>query len=467
MRNFNFMAGRLSSFPLLLAGVLAISFVAVESESNAQKPGGYGHHAHKHGNNKRGPCEKGHWHRCRGKHRRGTDAKKTRDGLRHGHGHKAKAWGNKSGSFCGGQGGCTGGTGSGYRGLASNLYQAASTLTGEIQKLQQTQQEIAQESVSDQPGPDSQDAQGFYQASDGGQSRYAKYEASDGVVQEQVELYNDLGDTIGELEEEANRYREQAAEMDRMAEKSENNTENLDTQNSPYSGSGNNLASGITDNKSAKLTSNPKAKEYDPKIKSSKDGDGLASSEFNDKTKSLSSISLQTDAQYPTKAVDKAGLIGGQNMSAASRGSLRDELRARFNQKYGREPSEGELNSLTSQAEKSGASARSVVNASKEGKPGDLPEAGSAEDAVAAFQGGLSGASVSLAGSETDASVKAMLEELNASDPNKSRGPASVQSSGIGAEDGPTLFERSHAAHKRCQKNGCVSQREGAERGEG
>ena len=78
------------------------------------------------------------------------------------------------------------------------------------------------------------------------------------------------------------------------------------------------------------------------------------------------------------------------------------------------------------------------------------------EESISPFGKSLGGNTIAFVGSETDASVKAILSELG--NPEEGgRQPASLQNSEIGSQEGPTLFERCHATHKRCAKSGCVT----------
>ena len=146
-------------------------------------------------------CQNWHHGHCHGARDRLREARETRDRHEHDHGDRAGGWRKSAGNFCGGQRGCDSGTGSGYRGLASGLLDAASDLNGQAQKLRQAQRNIAETSISEQPGPRNQDARGFNEANENGQSRLSRYadKASDPVVKEQAKAYDALGEEIGEL----------------------------------------------------------------------------------------------------------------------------------------------------------------------------------------------------------------------------------------------------------------------------
>jgi hypothetical protein len=74
-----------------------------------------------------------------------------------------------------------------------------------------------------------------------------------------------------------------------------------------------------------------------------------------------------------------------------------------------------------------------------------------------AFGSSLGNPKVELSSSETDDSVKKLMEDFENSE-GDGRDLASVmEGSGIGEIDGPSLFERLRQVHDRCMQRGCVS----------
>jgi hypothetical protein len=282
------------------------------------------------------------------------------------------------------------------------------------------------------------------------------------VVEAQSAQYDEIGRTIDELEEDAKKYEQQAQEMNSMADASEKRAENIETVNAPAATAANtapvsaeNLRPNghVADDPPAKLAKNALARKQEP---------GSFGPDPVSAPASSSNISTPATSAYPNKisanlATESPKSTGSFGTASASRSSLRENLRARFAEKNGRQPTAKELEVLSQapEAQPTGAPSRS---AEKDAAKKAGAELGSQEDTVASFNKGLGDPRLEIAGSETDASVQAMMRELGTTEPARSRGPASSQSSEIGSEDGPSLFERCHATHKRCQKNGCVSQ---------
>lgn len=396
-----------------------------------------------------------HWrhHHCHNGHRRHRDSREAREKHRAGHGHRAESLRNASGGFCRGQRGCNSGTGSGYRGLASGLLSAARDLNSHAEKLRESQRNIAQTSISEEPGPQSQDARGFNAANGNGQSRLSNYadQASDPVVKDQAETYDMLGEEIGELEKEAQKYEEQAAEMNQLADKSERYADNLGTKNAVNGNATERFGAGGTDSPNGHVASDPSAR-----LERNPDGIGKSESQITrQEPGSLAGPSLARgpDASYPSAAANGPASSAGNRFTP--QGSVRDEIRARLKEKYGRGPTSEEVSRVASAAERAGGlkELEKAGFVDKNGKPLITPEAGSAEDTVAAFSKGLGDPRLEIAASETEASVRAMMSSLGAA---ADRRPASLLGGGIGLEDSPSLFERARATHVRCQKNGCV-----------
>jgi hypothetical protein len=83
---------------------------------------------------------------------------------------------------------------------------------------------------------------------------------------------------------------------------------------------------------------------------------------------------------------------------------------------------------------------------------------GGGDEVLSPFGKPLDDPKFSLAGSETDASVKNIIGALNpGSNDQASRDPASVELDGIGEKNSVSLFERLRSCHDRCQRRGCVS----------
>lgn len=398
--------------------------------NHSWKKGGYPNQDEYEGTWRRARDRQSHWHRH---HREGT-------------GSYADAT-----SGAGKQGGYFSGTGTGYRTVAGGLSQSAGDLRSQVAQITQAQQSLASYSYRQYPGPTNTDARAFYDANKGGQSRIASFQASDPVVAEQAEHYDELGRTANELEREAEKYELQAQEMGKMADATEKRAENIETVNAPSATAANTApvsAENLRPN--GHVASDPPAKLGSNALAQRNSEEQFARPAGVSAPGSASNISTPSTSSYPARAGDTSN-------GRASRSSLREELRARFNESHGRAPSEKELAALSREAE--GKSARDQAAALKgEAKAGAGAAAGTSDDTVAGFSKGLGDPRLEIAGSETDASVRAMMRELGTAEDARSRGPASTQGSEIGSEDGPSLFERAHATHRRCQKNGCVSQ---------
>ena len=443
-----------------LAMVLSLSYAA-EDEA-AGKVSGVNSTRGSAGKKDRGQesgCQRWHHGHCHGARNRLRDSREARDRHRHNHGDRATGWRNASGGFCRGQRGCNSGTGSGYRGLASGLLSAAQDLNNQAQKLRESQRQIAQTSISEEPGPRSPDARGFNAANENGQSRLSRYadQASDPIVKDQAETYDLLGEEIAELEEEAQKYEQQANEMNQLADKAERNADQLGTKNAVNGTAGDRLGAGGTDSPNGYLASDPSAR-----LEKNPDGKNKSDSQITkEELDKLSGPSFGKGpdsgpyASYPTASGNGSGYGAGAGNRFSPQGGIRDEIRARLKEKYGREPTGEEVGRVADAAERAGglAALEKAGFVDKDGKPLLPPTAGSAEDTVASFNKGLGDPRLEIAASETEASVRAMLSSLAASG---DRRPASVQGAGIGIEDGPSLFERCRATHVRCQKAGCV-----------
>lgn len=414
--------------PLHAAG--AIKETGKGTESPTKKDS-----SHKDGGKKRwfGDDEPKCKHRKSG--RCGDDLEKVKnshkkvDGYRAEHGHKAGSFGKAGASACGaGQGSCASNTGGGYRGLASALTGAVRSLNNDAAEMRKAQRAIVEESLSESPGRSHPEAARFEQSTDGGKSRHSDFEASNPEVKEQVEHYNALGDAIDETEAEAKRYDAQAAEMNKMAEKSEGNAKNLEAQNKA-AGSGQPLGKGEDESQSTVQGRSEK---------------GLESTGTADMAK----------ADDALKGRDSGGEKAGGTVAKGQRNGLRERLRdsldgAKDDKENGAAGSSREASLLAGKGD------------ADQKKKGSAVGAAEAEDSIPAFGKSLNGTGISLAGSETEASVKAMLRDFGA---DALRAPASTLSSEIGAENGLSLFERCRATHRRCEKNGCVGsvERKGA-----
>ncbi len=85
---------------------------------------------------------------------------------------------------------------------------------------------------------------------------------------------------------------------------------------------------------------------------------------------------------------------------------------------------------------------------------------GGGEDVLSPFGKPLSDPKFSLAGSETDASVKNMMDGFGVNGEGGLEGerdPAGDVADGIGERNGPSLFERAKMYHDRCAQKGCVT----------
>lgn len=455
-----------SSRGLLISSVVAIAALlaggVATGKDLASGNTGRGWHSGRNQNSTRDEnsgCPNWHHGHCHGSHKRLRDSREARDRHRHNHGDRANGWRNASGGFCRGQRGCNSGTGTGYRGLASGLLSAAQDLNNQVQKLRESQRQIAQTSISEEPGPRSPDARGFNAANENGQSRLSRYadQASDPIVKDQAETYDLLGEEIAELEEEAQKYEQQAEEMNQLADKAERNADHLGTKNAVNGTAGDRFGAGGTDSPNGYLASDPSAR-----LEKNPDGKGKSGSQITrEELDKLSDPSFGKGpasgpyASYPTAAANASGNGSGAGNRFSPQGGIRDEIRARLKDKYGREPTGEEISRVADAAGRAGslAALEKAGFVDKDGKPLLPPAAGSPDDTVASFSKGLGDPRLEIAASETEASVRAMLSSLAASG---DRRPASALGAGIGYEDGPSLFERCRATHVRCQKAGCV-----------
>lgn len=418
----------------------------------------------------------GHFHDGRFERKRAVDdGYEARERAHHRHGHRSGDWGDGSRSGCVAQGGCSSYTGSGYRSLASGLRGSASELYSQVQNLEQQQRKVSDYSYNYNPGPSEPEAQKFRAANQSGQARVTGFSSGDPMVQDQASQYDAMGRLANELEDEAKKLQEQAGEMDKLAQKADTNADHLESRTDPGGRAGEKYGEGGTDHPNGHLQTDPSAKLARNALanqKTSKPGDLNAPDERIFSPLRPGSGITSGNTAYPTKAADTlsavtAGAGAGTGYRGGSEGSrLRDELRARLKEQIGREPSPAEVEQAVAKA--TGA-VTGTEGAPGAGKPGVARSAVPSDDPSAGFNKGLGNGTLEIAGSETEASVAAMMRELavNEGAAAQSRGPASVQGSGIGMEDGPTLFERARATHRRCEERGCVNWRVAAVRGGG
>ncbi len=398
------------------------------------------------------------WKKGGEKHKRHKHAHDHIGRHRHQHGNRSRNWGNLGSSACGrGQGSCASSSGSGYRGLASALGSAASQLSGQSRELQNLQKEIVQDSLNDSPGRDNPDARRFDEGTKNGTSRFSDFtEASDPIVQEQIAMYNDIGDTRDELDAEAEKYQEQEKEMNALADKSESNADNLVSKNNGVSGIQGGAGQG------GKPDSTIAKDEAGNVLANVPTGNQNISSDISNSTTERDS---SKDAKYPVKLsnaeqTSSALESTGPGSTASVKGDLRDTLRARLRDASGSSsPTDEYSDNEPAPFGVGGQAANASGNSSarkNEKKPRPTVDSANDEESISPFESGLGSASIALAGSETEASVQAMLKEFGESKEG-SREPASMQNSEIGSKEGPSLFERCRATYKRCAKNGCVT----------
>jgi|GEM_PF-3724891 len=399
----------------------------------------------------RSKCEKSGEH-CHTRHRRVREHWESKGRHRSRHGDRSRSWGNWGSAACGGgQGSCAAGSGRGYGGLASALGAAASDLTSRSAELGEIQKEIVKESTTELPGAGNPDAQKFDESTQSGESRYSDFtEASDPIVKEQIEQYNDIGKVRDELDEEAKKYSEQKKEMDALAEKSNNNATNLESSSPGVAGieqsNGGPRGGNGNGNELANL-----GKTIHGNQENGSDISTGASQTFPDGS-----------AKYPDKRTDADLRSASAGSTGAKGSSMRESLREKFRSSSGSSSSSRSYDETT--GKENSTNAGSTAKAA--GEPGSTTAAkethrtvdsANADESLKAFGKELGAGNIALAGSETDASVKAMLNELGV-EKDLARKPASQQNAEIGSKDGPSLFERCHETHRRCAKSGCVSQ---------
>jgi len=153
--------------------------------------------------------------------------------------------------------------------------------------------------------------------------------------------------------------------------------------------------------------------------------------------------------------------------STLPEGSLASKLRKALAAKTGALSSDGgpgiQIGGSNKEPEKkSSAAPVSAANSAGAGSSGGGGgDGGGSEDVLSPFGKPLSDPKFSLAGSETDASVRGMMGNLGSEEDNgtgeEGRDPASDVADGIGERNGPTLFERVKQYNERCAKRSCVS----------
>lgn len=405
-------------------------------------------------------CHRGHCHDRHERHKRHHGRIGHHN---HRHGTRASNWGNWGSAACGrGQGSCAAGSGSGLRSLASALGAAASDLTSSSKQLGEMQKEIVQESMNEEPGRDNPDARKFDESTQSGTSRMSDFtDASDPIVKEQIEQYNDIGKTRDELDAEAKKYEEQQKEMDALADKSEKNADNLESETGKVAG--NQLGAGGRGKPESTIANGSDADKLANSINGNQ---GIGSDISSGLSNNLPEGIEKENAKYPDgrkeSALGSAKLEGAPAASVAAKGvTLRESLREKIRSSSGGSSSRdfddtaGPEESATSPAVFGADTSSGSAKVEKVEHP--TVDSANAEESLTTFDKHLGNGKIAIAGSETDASVKAMLRELGV-EKDIARQPASQQNSEIGSKDGPSLFERCRATYKRCAKNGCVTQ---------
>ncbi len=390
----------------------------------------------------------GHWHK---KHKHAHDRMGHH---RHMHGSRSSGFGSLASAACGAsQGACSSSSASGMRSLAQALGAAAADLNKQSQELKDIQKEIVQDTLTQNPGPTNPESQQFDASTQSGASRRSDFNATDPSVKSAVEKYNEIGDTMDELDAEAKKYEEQQAEMNQMADKNSMNANNLESKNSSVSGT---QAGAGGPGKTRSTIASAKA--------GSKDADGADSSITVAPVAGLESGKQDPKAAYPDKKASELGKVSGAGVTvnsaaafAAKNSALRDSIREKLNNTSGSSRPSAPQASEPGVASGAGATFAGGEGSAEEKKVARPSiDAANTEESVTPFGKQLSGAKIALAGSETDASVKQLLNDFGV-DKEAGRGPASQSSPEIGSQDGPSLFERTHATHKRCAKSGCVT----------
>lgn len=157
-----------------------------------------------------------------------------------------------------------------------------------------------------------------------------------------------------------------------------------------------------------------------------------------------------------------AGSTASSNSTGSSNGGFSSRLRAALAAKADSLESGGSsmAGSGGEKNDKEGKSAAVSSGGSSGGSGGGGGggDYGGSDDVLSPFGKPLSDPKFSLAGSETDSSVKNMMEDFGEGEEEEgNRDPASDVADGIGERNGPSLFERAKVYHDRCAERGCVT----------
>ncbi len=316
------------------------------------------------------------------------------------------------------------------------------------------------------------------------------------IVQEQGNLANDLITSKKEFQQEIKRLDSHAAALSGESTLTKDNGNNLDSKtpaaqadnntstppSSPSSPSSSSSGSGSGDSAAAATPSNlsnssatsptPDATNPNASSDNSNKTDNAQNSASTTKTSggvdtgNLNKINSTDPAAIASIGANPgAGSTAASDSSSAS--SATPNLRARLSKAIngssggssaspagggGTLDAKGDLAKAKESTGSYGASDNSA------GGGGGGGGGSSDDDVLSPFGKPLDEPKFSLAGSETDASVKGLMGAFNGDNSSQvSRDPASELSDGIGEKNSVTLFERTRSCHERCIKKGCVS----------